>query len=215
MVFVIDLCAQPFALLGLCEVDGCCRNKTDEAGRKSCLIGYPNGFHKQDQYRLDHPRCGTNGTCYPSVCTCYANNMGYKSPCAVPLNAICNGVTDVNGKQWGFEGCYRDYPDYPDLQLYFKTAYCEIARCYIDGGSYASCYCQVYKNLCEVFGDVRKYHVSQYQIKSSIHYTVSKLSAIYFLCIEYSQSLIKQAFVRLTNAAKANRAKLECRHVLS
>lgn len=81
--------------------------------------------------------------------------------CGAPLNDICNGVTDANGKQWGFEGCYRDYPDYPDLQLYFKTAYCEMAKCLVDGGSYGPCSCQMYHSLCDVFGDVRKYDVSQ------------------------------------------------------
>ncbi|KAL3772687.1 hypothetical protein ACHAWU_004696 [Discostella pseudostelligera] len=117
----------------------------------------------QDQYRADHPRCGLNGTCYPSMCTCYANYMGAKLLyCGAPLNDICNGiVTDANGKQWGFEGCYRDYPDYPDFQLYTKTAYCEMAKCVVDGGSIVPCSCQMYHSLCDVFGDVRKYDVSQ------------------------------------------------------
>ena len=153
---------QPFALLGLCEVDECCQNKTDEDGRLSCLIGYPNGAHSQDKYRADHPRCGMNGTCEPSVCNCVANNRpGGGFYCAAPINAICNGVTDANGTKWGFEGCYRDYPDYPDLQLYTRTVYCELAKCVVDGGTYGSCYCQVYHSLCELFGDVRMYHVSQ------------------------------------------------------
>ena len=85
---------------------------------------------------------------------------------AAPFNAICNGVTDANGTKWGFEGCFRDYPDYPDYQLYAKTLYCNVAKCVVDKESYG-CYCQVYKSLCELFGDVRKYDVSL--ISSNIH----------------------------------------------
>lgn len=95
--------------------------------------------------------------------------MGAAPYYCAALNDICNGiVTDANGKQWGFEGCYRDYPDYPDLQLYLKTVYCELAKCLADGGSYGPCYCQGYHSLCDVFGDVRKYHVSQKIFQSGI-----------------------------------------------
>ena len=125
-----------------------------------------------------------NGTCYPSVCNCYANYMGDKLYCGAPLNAICNGVTDANGNKWGFEGCYRDYPDYPDLQLYLKTVYCELAKCLADGGSYGPCYCQGYHSLCDVFGDVRKYHVSQKIFQSGIvQFVISPNEVLYYFFI--------------------------------
>lgn len=83
--------------------------------------------------------------------------------CVSPINALCNGVTDANGTKWEIEGCIRDYPGYPDYQLYSKTVYCEFANCFADGGTYGSCYCQMYRSLCDQFGDVRKYSVSQLQ----------------------------------------------------
>ena len=113
------------------------------------------------EYRHENPRCGgINATCSPSVCNCYANGLEMFA-CAAPLHAICIGETDSNGKRWEFEGCFRDYPDYPEYHLYERTAYCEVAKCVVDGhGTYGSCYCQMYHTLCDLFGDVRKYNVS-------------------------------------------------------
>ena len=141
--------------LGFCAADLCCQNKTDEAGMMSCVTDYSS----MDKYIHEHPRCGTNGTCYPGLCDSYVSGVGYEG-LADGRNAICNGVTDANGTKWEFEGCYRDYPGYPDHQLYAKTVYCGISKCLVDGGSYGTCICQAYKSLCEVFGDVRKYAVS-------------------------------------------------------
>jgi hypothetical protein len=109
----------------------------------------------RDKYRQEHPRCGTNGTCYPGFCDAYESGEDYED-LAVAQNAICNGVTDANGKKWEFEGCIRDYPGYPDYQLYTKSNYCGISKCLVDGGLYGACICQAYKSLCEMFGDVRK-----------------------------------------------------------
>lgn len=150
--------AQPSS--GFCEIDACCQNKTDEAGKRSCLSGYSHSYPSRNKYREENPRCGTNGTCSPSVCNCYANGVG-KEDCAASFNDICKEVPDANGKIWKFEGCYRDYPDYPDFQLYYKAAYCGVTNCFVDGGKYGSCYCQMFNTLCELFGDVRKYSVSE------------------------------------------------------
>jgi hypothetical protein len=123
----------------------------------SCVTDYSS----RDKYRQEHPRCGTNGTCYPGFCDAYVNAMKTEDLVA-PYNAICNGVTDANGTKWGFEGCFRDYPDYPDYQLYSKTLNCNLINCFVDSAkmSYGSCYCQAFQSLCEVFGDDRKYDVS-------------------------------------------------------
>ena len=142
--------------LGFCTADACCQNKTDEAGRRSCTFGVPN----RAEYREENPRCGPNGTCSPSVCTCFANGI-FLFNCTIPYDDICNGVADANGTNWGFEGCVRDYPGYPDFQRYQQTASCEVARCVVDGGTYGSCYCQMYHSLCKAFGDARTYNVSQ------------------------------------------------------
>ncbi len=108
------------------------------------------------------PKCGANGTCAPSFCT----DMGSRFTAyaaAVSLNAICNGYTDAMGKNWTFEGCfdYVDYPGYPGLQEYLRNAYCRFAQCAVDGGTYDSCYCQLYHDLCEKYGDKRPYNVSK------------------------------------------------------
>ena len=123
----------------------------------SCKVGAPSRV----EYRHEHPRCGTNGTCYPGFCDAIVNAMKTEDYVA-PFNVICNGVPDANGTKWGFEGCYRDYPDYPDYQLYAKTLNCNLINCFVDtaNASYGSCYCQTFQSLCEVFGDVRKYDVS-------------------------------------------------------
>ena len=141
--------------LGFCEADVCCQNKTDEAGRKSCTFGEPRRF----EYREEHPRCGTNGTCEPSVCDhCFLSEDPVG--CFTSINAVCNGVTDANGKTWKLEGCYRDYPGYPNYQAYRIAPYCELAKCIVDGGTEYACSCQLAHARCEMFGDTRLYAVS-------------------------------------------------------
>jgi hypothetical protein len=108
------------------------------------------------------PICGANGTCTPSFC----NDMGSRFTAyaaAVSLNAICNGYTDEMGKNWTFEGCinYVDYPGYPGLQEYLRNGNCRVAQCAVEGGSYESCYCHLYHDACEVYGDERPYDVSK------------------------------------------------------
>ncbi len=125
----------------------------------------PVNTSSRNKYRQENPRCGTNGTCHPSICNCNVNYGGSKYECATSFNDLCIGITDANGKIWGFEGCYRDYPDYPDFQAYHKTIYCDVAKCFVNGGSYGSCYCQLFHTLCEEFGDIRKYDVSHILIE--------------------------------------------------
>lgn len=141
--------------LGFCAADACCQNQTDDAGKRKCTTGQPIRY----EYRQENPICGINGTCSPSVCNCFANGINIFD-CAIPYLDICNGVTDANGTNWGFEGCFRDYPGYPEYQLYSRTANCALAKCIVDGGTYGSCYCQMYHTICEQFGDKRQYNVS-------------------------------------------------------
>ena len=141
---------------------------------KSCLSGYPHNYPIRNEYRQENPRCGTNGTCNPSVCTCRANYGPYKEECAASFSDMCNGVTDANGTKWTFEGCYRDYPDYPDFTMYHRIMYCDTTKCYVEGGSYGSCNCQMIHTLCETFGDIRKYHVSQ----DDLHFFVVSLGQV-------------------------------------
>lgn len=142
--------------LGFCAADACCQNQTDDAGKRTCkTAGQPIRY----EYRQENPICGFNGTCSPSVCNCFANGINVFD-CAVPYDDICNGVADANGTNWGFEGCFRDYPGYPDYQIYERTANCALAKCIVDGGTYGSCYCQMYHTMCEQFGNKRQYNVS-------------------------------------------------------
>ena len=106
------------------------------------------------------PYCGTNGTCLPSACDCRANGRRISDQCAPVFTSLCNGYIDENGKNWTLEGCFRYYADYPNLQKYAINAYCKMSKCIADGGTYGSCYCQVYHSLCQRYGDERQYNVS-------------------------------------------------------
>ena len=127
----------------------------------SCTYGNPSRV----KYNQEHPKCGTNSTCYPLFCDSYVNATGMVDSADV-VNNICNGLTDTNGKKWGIEGCIRDVPDYPDYQLYYTTMYCDNAKCYVDGGTEGSCGCHTFHTLCEMFGDTRKYTVSHHECLS-------------------------------------------------
>jgi hypothetical protein len=106
------------------------------------------------------PMCGPNGTCAPNFCNAAGSRLTVETA-AVELNAICNGYTDVNGKNWTFEGCIESYPGYPGALEYAKNAYCRLAQCVVDGGSHESCYCQLYHDACDQYGDERPYDVSK------------------------------------------------------
>jgi hypothetical protein len=176
--FFVCVSSQSYSQPGFCEMDACCQNKTDEAGMLSCLEG---SYPSRNKYRQDNPRCRTNGTCYPSFCNSYVGAL-QAFDFAVPLNAICNGVTDANGKKWGIEGCIRDYPGYPDYQLYYTTMNCELAKCFVDGGTEVSCYCQMFHTMCDMFGDAGKYNVSQNKAKHFRILLIQIKRTIYLLC---------------------------------
>jgi hypothetical protein len=106
------------------------------------------------------PICGMNGTCAPSVCDAWSSRLTIYAG-ADSLNAICNGYTDVMGKNWTFEGCFKYYPQYPGYQEYLRNGYCRVAQCAVEGGSYESCYCHLYHDACEAYGDDRPYNVSE------------------------------------------------------
>ena len=104
-------------------------------------------------------KCGTNGTCAPSICNHFANFFNIYSS-AASVNSICNGYIDANGKNWTFGGCFPDYLEVPRRQEYMKNLGCQLAKCFDDGGAYGSCYCQAYHSACEKYGDQRLYEVS-------------------------------------------------------
>lgn len=104
-------------------------------------------------------KCGTNGTCAPSICNHFANFFNIYSS-AASFNSICNGYIDANGKNWTFGGCFPDYLEVPRLQEYMRNLGCQLAKCFDDGGAYGSCYCQAYHSACEKYGDQRLYEVS-------------------------------------------------------
>lgn len=108
------------------------------------------------------PLCGTNGTCPPSACTCRANGGDFISDqCAPVINSVCNGYTDADGKEWNIDGCIKDYQDRPGLHKYLKTEYCQLSKCFDEGGTHGSCYCQLYHYACLTVGDERPFQVSQ------------------------------------------------------
>ena len=104
-------------------------------------------------------KCGTNGTCAPSVCYHLANwHNVYTS--AAAFNSICNGYMDTNGRNWTLEGCVGNYPETPNYQMYSMKGICPLAKCVDEGGTYGSCYCQLYNAMCKMYGDERPYVVS-------------------------------------------------------
>lgn len=105
--------------------------------------------------------CGTNGTCAPSFCIAMGSHLTAHAA-AVEFNAICNGYSDASGRNWTFEGCIADYyKDIPGLLEYARNAYCRIAQCAVEGGTYGACYCQLYHDACEQYGDERPFDVSK------------------------------------------------------
>ena len=104
------------------------------------------------------PRCGTNGTCAPKMCY-HSANVHNIFASAAAFNSICNGYTDVDGNTWTLEGCFPNYPGYPGVQDYVKNVYCPLAKCFVDGGSYGSCYCEACHSACQVYVDERPYSV--------------------------------------------------------
>lgn len=105
------------------------------------------------------PICGTNGTCLPNACDCLANGDFVSYECSQIFHSLCNGYTDADGKHWTFEGCYRGHPDFPGLQEYNKNYGCPLWECIVEGGTYGSCFCQLYHSLCQTYGDERPYAV--------------------------------------------------------
>jgi hypothetical protein len=101
------------------------------------------------------PICGTNGTCLPSACECKANVAVLSDRCIPVFNSLCNGYTDVDGKNWTLEGCIN--PAYPGLQEYTKQYFCPVVKCLVEGGTYGACFCQMYHSLCLTYGDERPY----------------------------------------------------------
>ena len=81
--------------------------------------------------------CGAN--CQPSTCVCMSNIFLETSgvDCAIEIDAVCNGVTDVDGTNWNIQGCIVGYP-YGDS----SDILCSVAKCRVDGGSFATCWSQ-------------------------------------------------------------------------
>lgn len=111
--------------------------------------------------QAEAPLCGTNGTCPHSACVCRANRDVISDQCAPVINAVCNGYADKDSKEWNIDGCINDYQDSPNLHEYLKTVFCQLSKCFDDGGTYGSCFCEFYQSACKMLGDERPYTVSQ------------------------------------------------------
>ena len=115
------------------------------------------------------PLCGTNGTCPHNACVCRANGEDVMSDqCAPVINSLCNGYADADSNEWNIDGCINDYQDFPGLHEYAKTAYCLLSQCFVEGGTYGSCACQLYQSACEMIGDERPFNVSQGERKRDV-----------------------------------------------
>lgn len=133
--------------------DGSRRN-----GNKFTFQRQPRGFGMSSRFLQEEvPTCSYPETCEPNLCACTANggtgNPGYE--CAAELNAVCNKVTDVNGTTWSIAGCVGNVK-------YYRKVWCPFAECIVNGGTYATCYCEMYQTVCDIYGDRQKYEVSSF-----------------------------------------------------
>ena len=97
------------------------------------------------------PTCAYPETCEPNLCACSAKG-GYAYDCAAELHAVCKKVYDADGTIWTLDGCVGDVS-------YYAKVYCPFAKCIVEGGSYATCSCQMYQTVCDLYGDLDKYKV--------------------------------------------------------
>ena len=187
-------------------------------GSHSAVLGVPDNTTVPRLLQAEaDPLCGTNGTCLPNACDCLANGDFVSYECSQVFHSLCNGYTDADGKHWTFEGCYRGHPDFPGLQEYNRNYGCPLWKCIVEGGTYGSCFCQLYHSLCQTYGDDRPYAVCH---KCRNGYSNLHLSSISCLTVKSSLNCLlldirmtrgRLGFVPRTNAAKVRRTRLvEC-----
>ncbi len=105
----------------------------------------------QEAAAEEAPTCAYPETCEPNLCACSAKG-GYAYDCAAELHAVCKKVYDADGTIWTLDGCVGDVS-------YYAKVYCPFAKCIVEGGSYATCSCQMYQTVCDLYGDLDKYKV--------------------------------------------------------
>lgn len=98
--------------------------------------------------------CIRPDTCEPNLCDCVADG-GRGFDCAEELHAVCRGVNDDNGNLWTIGGCVGN-------EKYYENAYCPFAECIVEGGTYASCDCDFYNTVCDIYRDDAYYGVAVY-----------------------------------------------------
>ena len=94
----------------------------------------------------DEPEtCPKPDTCEPTLCNCVSEG-GKAYDCAAELHAVCNGMTDANGKTWDIAGCVG-YAEY------YENLYCPYVACLVGGGTRGTCGCTFYEDSCEIYRD--------------------------------------------------------------
>ena len=133
--------------------------------------------------------------------------------CAPVINSLCKGYADADGNEWNIDRCINDYQDYPGLHEYAKTAYCQLSQCFDGGGTYGSCYCQLYQSTCELIGDERPYSVRWRPNLADCNFSFTQeLTNIEPFPEYFSTTVGHLVFVRLLHAAKTKRMRQEeCR----
>jgi len=126
--------------------------------------GYPgswylhNLFNETDSY---FPKCScpSPSTCGSDLCECLELDAdGDILQCMDPLKQLCEGTINIDGipGPWSMEECFGE-PYGKRIAIY----YCSYLPCFVDGGSFWECRCNMFDNFCTKNRDPRSCAMSK------------------------------------------------------
>jgi hypothetical protein len=111
-----------------------------------------NLFNETDGY---FPKCSCPSptTCGPELCECLELDAdGDILQCLDSFNQLCEGTKYIEGipGPWSMEECLGE-----PFGKFRAILYCSYLPCFVDGGSYWQCQCNMYDSYCTEFRDAR------------------------------------------------------------
>jgi hypothetical protein len=114
-------------------------------------LGYiDNLFNKTDSY-FHKCSCPSPTTCGPNLCECLELDAdGDILQCMDPLKQLCEGTNFIEGipGPWSMEECLGD----KQSAIY----YCSMLPCFVDGGSFYECQCNLFDSMCTEYRDFQQ-----------------------------------------------------------
>ncbi len=104
-------------------------------------------FNETDGY-FPTCSCPSPTTCGPNLCECLELNAdGDILQCMDSFNQLCEGTKYIDGipGPWSMEECLGSKGD--------ALEYCTMLPCFVDGGSYVQCKCNMYDSRCMEYRD--------------------------------------------------------------